>query len=100
MGATISKYSESSANSMPEKKYISSTVIPVEVFIIFVVYNQQSFTVNDLKNLFFTSHKIDLSFTRMQQIIKDLVAAGKLKVHQAPNKQNHIVNYYSFKTIQ
>lgn len=96
---TILRSSENTPKNPGEKKILSSTIIPVEVFVIFVIYNQQSFTINDLIKLFDVNHKIKLPFLRMQQISEGLVNAGKVRVHKAKNKQNHLVKYYSFKTI-
>lgn len=92
------KYTENSVNKT-EIKIVSNSIVPVEVFIFFMIYNQDNYTVTDLIKLFDNKHKIKLPFDRMQQILQDLCAAGKLKIHRDKNKLNHIVNYYSFKNI-
>ena len=96
---TLSKYSENTRTSFEAKQILTSTIIPVEVFVIFIGFNQESFTVNQVISLFEQRHKIKLSFSRAQQILQDLVSAHKLKTHQALNKKNHLVNYYTFKSI-
>lgn len=92
---TISPYSG--------KKYkpviLSSGMISVEVFILFITNSRQAFTVNDLINLFYIRYKILLEFRRMQQICQELSNAGKVSVNRAINKKNREVNYYSFNTI-
>lgn len=89
----------SSEKNYREKPVITSVVIPVEVFIIFQIYNDEKFTVNDLIRRFQNLHDITLNFDRMQKIANDLVSAKKVRKRQDINKKNKLVNYYSFQTL-
>ncbi len=97
--STTLKYSERGFNERILNPIISTSMIPVEVFVIFLIHNQKKFTISDLINIFEVNHRIKLSFTRMQQITHDLKEAGKVKCDMNLNKKNRLTSYYQFKTI-
>lgn len=90
---------ENTLSLKDQKNIITASIVPVEVFILFITNMHQSFTITDLICLFETRHKIKLSFARMQQIANDLVLAGKIKSRKELNKKNIQTTFYSFNTI-
>jgi hypothetical protein len=75
---------------------ISAEVIPVEVFVIFVQYNQSEFTVYQVVKLLDKTHRIRLDDKSMRRICNKLVDAGKLKKECRPNRNLQLTNYYKF----
>lgn len=92
-----------SSEKKPETRFkrapISSSHVPVEVFILFLKHNTEKFTISQLIKKFYATHSIDLRFERMQQIVGDLVITGKVYKEYAVNEKKNTVAYYSFVKI-
>lgn len=101
MGTTSSTFqsTEKRPNLVYQVEPISSVVVPVEVFVIFIIRNNEKFTINAMVNIFYQRTRIKLRFERMQQIIEDLVSAGKVAKTKGISKKNRPVAIYSFKKI-
>lgn len=86
---------------MSEIRFLTALQIPVEIFIIFLVKNKTNFTVNQVIEEFFTKHKIEITYNRMNQILNDFVDSGKLSKEIKPNGiKGKETSYYSFLTIE
>lgn len=78
---------------------ISSVMIPVEVFVLFLIRNDERFTICSLIDQFESRHRIRLKFARMQQIVNDLVITGKVKKTIDTGRTRKNVSFYSFNSI-
>lgn len=96
---TTSRYSEENFKSDRELIIITSSVIAVEIFVYLLVNNESKFTVCDLTDHMYGKFNMNIKFDRMQQIMQDLVLAGKVKKDKFVNEKKKLVNYYSFKTL-
>lgn len=95
----ISPSSESDLSIVHKRLAISSAMIPVEVFVIFLIRNDERFTVCGIIDVFEARHKIRLKFSRMQQILTEMVEAGKVRRSVDIGKRKKQVSYYSFNRI-
>ena len=96
---TILPSLESTNKPLRTYKIIPATVIPVEVFVIFLTNMHVEFTTNELVKFFYARHKITLSRERVQQICNDLATAGKLNTRLGRSKKNNLATFYQFNTI-
>lgn len=87
-------------NNGTETKIISQLGIPVQIFILYLVQNKKSFTVNGTIAEFEKAHKIVLNYSRMKQILDDLVLSDNLTVEFKGNgSKNKKTAFYTFKKI-
>ncbi len=94
--STISQSLKSNFSPGMKALPVISACTPVEIFIIFVLYNQSELTVHQVEKIFDAMHKITLKYTTVRKVCNDLVAAGKLKRDHRLNKNRQFTYYYSF----
>jgi len=99
MSQSLEKNPDKADRIQDKKKILASTVIPVEVFIIFMTNTRDKFTVNELISLFFVRTRILLTWDRMSQISNDLVQAGKINKVPGLSKTGRPANYYYFNSL-
>lgn len=83
-----------------EIKTLTALEIPVEIFILFLVKNKKDFSVQDVITEFNALHKVELTHSRVKQILEEFTRSGKLTSNKLPSgTKNKTTTYYSFNKL-
>ncbi len=85
-----------------EKKYtwISAPVIPVKIFVLFLVDSNREWTARQVIREFEKKHRMTLSPERVRQVLNDLVRSENLVKEVRVNNFQQKCGYYKFLKLE
>lgn len=79
---------------------ISSCTVPVQIFIVFLVQKEQALSVDDVRERLLIEYKIELTWSRVNQVLNSLVESKNLeKKFDTKGTKKKQTAYYIFKQL-